>query len=95
MQFIFSIAVMLIFGLVCGWFQRWMALRLEEKRWLLWLQPVLFAVIAACFLAWTLSLKGLERSTARWAAAPFAYFLICTLVGWAMGAAGRKKPPEE
>ena len=70
------------FGAACGAFQYWMAVHLDRKRWLLWLQPVLFALIAACFLAWTLSLDGLERSSARLAALPFLGLLVCVLAGW-------------
>ena len=59
-----------------------------------WVSPALFAAIALCFLGWTLSLDGLERSSARLASLPFFYLLACVVVGWIVARVRHGKPPK-
>lgn len=94
MDSIFNICMAVLFGVACGVFQYWMAVRLDRKRWLLWLQPALFAAIALCFLGWTLSLDGLEQSSARLASLPFFYLLVCVVAGWIVARVRHGKPPK-
>lgn len=85
------ILLTLLLGGGCGYFQYWMATRLDKKRWLLLLQPVLLAVVTVCFLAWIAGLEGLEDSPARLAWTPFAALLACTAGGWAAGEVRRRR----
>lgn len=92
MRFIPTILLTLSLGVGCGYFQYWMDTRLMKKRWLLWLQPALLAVVSVCFTAWTLGIDRLRGTPARWAGLPFAVLLVCSLVGWAVGERKRKRP---
>jgi len=87
---IISVILALALGASCGWFQYWMARWLDRKRWLLWLQPALAALMGLCFLAWSLSLH-----TAPLAAVPFGLLLVVILVGWVVGCLKRNRPPKE
>lgn len=85
MNYAIIIVLTLALGGLCGYFQYWMATRLDRKRWLLLLQPVLLAAAAGCFLAWIVGLDGLEDSPARLMWIPFAVLLCCALAGWIVG----------
>ena len=91
MEYVPVAAATLVMGLGCGYFQYWMALRLDRKRWLLLLQPGLLAVIAGCFAAWTASIERLKNSPARLAFLPFAALLLFTLAGWGLAALRRTR----
>lgn len=80
-----------LLGVGCGYFEYWMATRLEKKRWLLLLQPGLHAVIAVCFGVWVLDLEELRNSTLRFTPLLFAVLLICTLIGWVAGEIRRRR----
>lgn len=85
MNYALIIVLTLLMGGSCGYFQYWMATRLDKKRWLLLLQPVLLAVTTACFLAWIMGLDGLEDSPARLVWIPFVVLLCCAVAGWIIG----------
>ena len=92
MRFVPTIFLTLLLGAGCGYFEYWMDTRLVKKRWLLWLQPALLALVSACFTVWVLGIDRLKGTPARWAGLPFAVLLVCSLVGWAVGEWKRKRP---
>lgn len=86
MKYVLIILLTVVLGASCGYLQYWMATRLDQKRWLLLLQPALLAAAAGCFLAWIIELDRLEDSPARLVWIPFVALLCCTLAGWIVGA---------
>lgn len=86
-----TILLGIIFGISCAYFQYWMAVRLEKKRWLLLLQPGLLAAAGLCFGAWVLSLKNLYDSTIRFLPLLFLVLLICSAAGWIIGNIRRRR----
>lgn len=87
------VIVTLVLGAACGYFQYWMAVRLDRKRWLLLLQPGLLAVVTAFLAAWIAGWEQLEGTAARWMWTPFALLLLCCGGGWIAAAVerGRRK----
>ena len=91
MRYLPILLLTLALGAGCGYFEYWMAVRLDKKRWLLWLQPLLLGLVTACYTCWVLSIDRLKGTPARWAGVPFEVLLVCTVIGWAVGNRRRKK----
>ena len=91
MRYLLILLLTLLLGAGCGYFEYWMDTRLTKKRWLLWLQPGLLAVVSVCFTVWVLGIDRLKGTPARWAGLPFAVLLVCSLMGWAAGEWRRKR----
>ncbi len=91
MKYFLIILLTVVLGASCGYFQYWMAARLNQKRWLLLLQPVLLLAAAVCFLTGSLRVKRLYDSPTWPEWAPFCVLLACSLAGWAAAAVRKRK----
>lgn len=85
MKYFLIILLTVILGISCGYFQYWMATRLDKKRWLLLLQPLLFLGAAVFFLVWSLKAQRLYDSPTWMEWAPFAVVFVCCIAGWIGG----------
>lgn len=91
MRYLPTLFLTLLLGAGCGYFEYWMDIRLTKKRWLLWLQPALLALVTVCFSLWVLGIDRLRGTPARWAGVPFGTILGFTIAGWAVGEWRRRK----